>query len=313
MRVSIICPCYNEQLNLVYFFEAIIELKNKLLIQKIDLEVIIVDDYSTDNSVKLINAFVEKYEDIILVRNSRNYGVYRTSYIGLYKASGDVVVPMFPVDLQDPPEVLYDLIMKKNNTKTTGVFGRKIMRQENFILSNLRILFYLLLDKFSNKSVNRNVGEFGVVDKWVVDECLRRNDYYPYLRGMISNITSDLIFIDYTWKKRIAGKSKHNIGNLYDQGMNAFVSSGTHFFRPLVFLGFLISITSISFSILNMILYFTSRQLFEFQGIASLIVITSFLFGFLIVFMGFLGEYIVAIHSQVRGSDRVKDDRNEKI
>lgn len=311
MKVSIISPCYNEELNLEHYFKSLKDLKNKLA-DRIDLEVIIVDDNSKDSSATLISKFSNENKWVTPVFNSRNYGVYRTSYRGLHYATGEIVVPMFPVDLQDPPDVLYQLILKKINSKVTGVFGKKIKREENFILASMRNIFYFLLDKFSNKQTNRNVGEFGVVDKWVINECITRNDYYPYLRGMISNITSDLEFVDYVWKKRIAGKSKHNLVNLYDQAMNAFVSSGTHFFRPLVILGFLISMASICFSILNVFLYFSDKQLFEFHGIASLIVITSFLFGFLIIFMGFMGEYIIAIHSQVRGLDRITKGNNNE-
>lgn len=311
MKLSIISPCYNEELNLPYFFEAIKKLKHSLS-GKVDFEVIIVDDKSNDNSRILIKRFTDENDWAIPIFNSRNYGVYRASYKGLHVASGDIIAPMFPVDLQDPPEVLYQLILKKIDAKVTGVFGRKIKREENLLLENTRKVFYYLLDRLSNKQTNKNVGEFGVVDRWVIDECINRNDYYPYLRGMISNITSDLLFIDYTWEKRKAGKSNHNLINLYDQAMNAFISSGTHFFRPLVIFGFIISLASIGFSMLNIFLYLYDKKLFEINGVASLIVITSFFFGFLIVFMGFLGEYIIAIHSQVRGLDRANGDMNNE-
>lgn len=305
MKLSIVSPCFNEELNLLFFFEEIDKLLNKVKKDfNLDLEVIIVDDGSTDSSRDIIKGFAKNNNFIIPVFNPRNYGVYRASYAGLKIASGDIVVPMFPVDLQDPPDVLYDLIAAKINIGSTGVFGRKVDREEGVILSGLRNFFYILLDFISNSSVNRNVGEFGVLDKWVIDECIKRNDYYPYLRGMFSNISSDFRYIDYTWKKRINGKSKHNLLNLYDHAMNAFVSSGAHFFRPLVFIGFLISIISVLFSVLNLGLYIYDRELFSFRGIASIIIMFSFFFGFVLAFLGFLGEYVVAIHSQVRGFDR---------
>ena len=290
-KISIISPCYNEEKSLPYFFIEIEKL-TKLLKNKVNLEFIVVDDNSEDNSVQLLKAYKKKNKSLRLIKNPRNYGVYKATYIGFYYATGELIVPMFPVDLQDPPEILYKMIISKIKSNKTGIFGRKILREENFIMKNARIFFYYLIHKFNKGSVNKNVGEFGIIDRWVIDSCLKRNDYYPYLRGMITNITSDLDFLDYTWKARIAGKSKLNLMNLYDHAINAFLSSGTKFFRPLVVIGFFVSLISLFFSFANVYLYFTEKKLFGVSGIPSLLVLTSLFFGFIIFFLGLLGEYI---------------------
>ena len=238
-----------------------------------------------------------------MIENKRNYGVYRSSYIGLKYAKGQWIVPMLPVDMQDPIETLEEMIVLKSKSTKTGVFGKKTDRQEGFFTKNLRLAYYRILNFTSPRKTNQNVGEFGVIDRWVVDECLIRNDYYPYLRGMISNITDDIQFHEYVWESRLFGISKHNYIKLYDHAINGFISSGAHFFRPLTLGGFLISFFSILFALLNIGLYIFNRSLFEIDGIATIIVFGSFSFGFLFIFLGLLGEYILAIHAQVRGLD----------
>ena len=308
-KISIISPCYNEEKSLPFFFIEIEKL-SKLLKNKADLEFIVVDDYSKDRSVQLLKDYKKINKSLRLILNPRNYGVYKTSYIGNSYAKGELIVPMFPVDLQDPPDVLYKMIMLKLKSTKTGIFGRKINREESFVLRNTRTFFYYLLEKFNKNNVNKNTGEFGIVDRWVIEACLKRNDYYPYLRAMISNITSDLDFIDYVWKKRITGKSNFNFFDLYDHAVNAFLSSGTKFFRPLIFLGFLFSFFAVFFSFLNIYLYFFDKTLFDTKGIASLLVLISLFFGFVITFLGLLGEYVSAIHSQVRGINSVSKQKS---
>ena len=311
-KISIISPCYNEEKNLPFYFVEIEKL-TKLLKNKAYLEFIVVDDNSKDNSVKLLKIYKKKNKFLRLIKNPRNYGVYKATYIGLSYATGELIVPMFPVDLQDPTDVLYKIIILKLKSRKTGIFGRKIHREENFLLRNTRIFFYYILKKINKNTVYKNTGEFGIVDRWVIDSCLKRNDYYPYIRGMISNVTSDIDFVDYAWKKRLRGKSNFNFMDLYDHAMNAFLSSGTKFFRPLVFLGFLVSLFAVFFLFINIYLYFFDRGLFETKGIASLLVLISLFSGFIITFLGLLGEYILAIHSQVRGIDSVSKQKSWEV
>ena len=301
MKISIVSPCFNESENLSNYFNSIKEIS--LAFPEHIFEIVIVDDFSTDSSREMILHESEKNPNIVPVLSPRNYGVYKTTYAGLRFATGDLIVPMFPVDLQDPPEVLIQMIAIKLSSSFTGVFGRKIGREESFPLKQIRTLFYSILSLISSNNINKNVGEFGIVDRWVIDACLLRNDYYPFIRGIISNITSDILFFEYTWQKRSHGKSNHNYVTLYDHGLNAFISSGAHFFRPLVFFGFAVSFASILFGMLNIFLYFFDSALFQLRGIASIIVLLSIFFGLIFIFLGFIGEYIMAIHAQVRGID----------
>jgi glycosyltransferase involved in cell wall biosynthesis len=303
--VSIVSPCYNEQDNLSNCFEALKDLQTWHVQKGLELEVIIVDDGSRDNSRNMIWSFCSKNPWAKGVFNSRNFGVYRTAYHGLRYCRGQWIVPMFPVDLQDPPEVLKKLIEAKAATNAAAVMGRKIGREESPVMAGLRKLFYLIAARLSSYKLQQNAGEFGVLDRWIVEELLRRDDYYPFLRGMIANITADIVTVDYVWQRRTAGVSKHNLVLLYDHAMNGLISTGRSFIRPIVIFGFLVGFSSFVFAFFNVLLWILNPSSFAISGLPTLIVGLFFLMGVLFMALGLLGEYVVAIHAQVRGYDRV--------
>jgi len=307
--LSIVSPCYNEEANLDAFFHAIDDLYQWCRNRDIDIEVIIVDDGSTDQSRRMIENRCLQSHWVKAVFNARNFGVFRTSYHGLRYCSGRWVVPMFPVDLQDPPDVLKQLIEEKTKTNSAAVMGRKVGREESALMASLRKLFYLIASKLSSNKLERNVGEFCVLDRWIVDECLRRDDYYPFLRGMIANITDDIVNVDYVWKRRAAGVSKHNLILLYDHAINGLVSTGRSFIRPIVVLGMIVGTLSFVFALVNIAMWLINPESFGISGLPTLIVGLFFLMGIVLVVLGLLGEYIYAVHAQVRGADRTIHSR----
>jgi len=303
-RLSVVSPCYNEEANLDMFFNAVEDLRKWCAQQDIDLEVVIVDDGSTDASRRMIEKYCATAAWVKAVFNARNLGVYRTSYHGLRYCTGEWIVPMFPVDLQDPPDVLKQLIATKLETNAAAVMGKKVGREESALMAASRRLFYLIVSNMSSNKLEKNAGEFGVLDRWIVDECLRRDDYYPFLRGMIANITDQIVNVDYVWKRRTAGVSKHNLILLYDHAINGMVSTGRSFIRPIVVLGFIVGISSFLFALTNVALWLFIPDSFALSGLPTLIVGLFFLMGVVLVVLGLLGEYIYAVHAQVRGADR---------
>ena len=302
--VSVVSPCYNEQANLPAYFEAIRDLRAWCAQTDCELEVVIVDDGSSDNSREMIASFCTQHAWVKAAFNARNVGVYRTSYHGLRYCTGDWIVPMFPVDLQDPPDVLKELLETKARVSAAIVMGKKIGREESPLMEGLRKLFYVVITNLSSNQLERNAGEFGVLDRWIIEECLRRDDYYPFLRGMFANITSDVVNVDYVWRRRTAGVSKHNLAQLYDHAVNGLVSTGRSFIRPIVVLGILVGLSSFLFALANVMLWLVRPGSFALSGLPTLIVGLFFLMGVVLVVLGLLGEYIFAIHEQVRGSDR---------
>lgn len=304
MTLSVVSPCYDEEDNLDSFFDAIQDLREWCMQRDIDLEVVVVDDGSTDASRRIIEDRCARTGWVKAVFNARNIGVYRTAYHGLRYCTGQWIVPIFPVDLQDPPDVLKLLLEEKMKTNAAAVMGKKVGREESPFMVASRKLFYLIVSNLSSNKLEKNAGEFGVVDRWIMDECLRRDDYYPFLRGIIANITDEIVNVDYVWKRRAAGVSKHNLILLYDHAINGLVSTGRSFIRPIVVLGLMVGVSSFLFALTNLTLWILMPDAFALSGLPTLIVGLFFLMGMLLVVLGLLGEYIYAIHAQVRGADR---------
>lgn len=300
MKISFVSPCYNEVDGLPDFYEAIIMLKKKMARLKLDTEFIIVDDHSNDGTFESLKRNLPKLETARLIRNHQNLGVYRATYQGLRIVSGDIVVPMFPVDLQDPPLVLHELILKKLECKSAAVMGKKKEREESKITEFLRLLFYRLLTFTSGGKISKNVGEFGVVDRWIVDEIIKKDDYYPFIRSMIPRLTNDIIFIDYTWVARTHGTSHYSLLDYYSHAINGFLSNGSSLFRPVIIFGFFVALSSLIFGLVNIVLYIFNAELFPIKGIPSILVIFSMILGFIVTVIGFIGEFILAIHDHVR-------------
>ena len=297
--ISIVAPCWNEGKNVIYCYDEVKKVFNNDL-QNYDWELIFANDFSTDDTTKLLEDLASKDPSHVkVINNARNYGVYRSTFNALKYASGDAVVPMLPVDLQDPPEEIPNLVKEWENGYSV-VYGMRYHRQEGFILKNIRRLYYVLLNRFSEIKIPKYAGEFQVIDRSVLNALKQYDDYYPFIRGMIANVNSNSKGMHYTWKKREHGKSKHNYYKLYDQGINGLISFSNIPIRTIIFSGLIVSLFSFIFIFVQIFSHFFAKGHVAPPGISTLIVGMFFFFGLLLVFLGVLGEYVAAIHAQVR-------------
>lgn len=297
-KISIISPCFNEGENVVICYEAVKKLfENEL--RNYEREHIFADDCSQDDTLSFLNQIAAKDKNIKVIVNSRNYGVYRSTFNALKTATGDVIVPMLPVDLQDPPEEIPRFIKEWENGFRV-VYGMRYEREENFLMKNIRRLYYILLTKTSDISIPRYAGEFQVIDRSVLNALKQYNDYYPFIRGMIANVCSTRKGMHYTWAKRKLGKTNHNLYKLYDQGINGLISFSNIPLRLMIFFGLFISFLSFLFVLIQIVMHLFTNGRVAPPGVATAIVGIFFFFGIQFLFLGLIGEYISAIHSQVR-------------
>jgi len=296
--ISIYTPCFNEEKNIHYCYQEIKKIfRNNLKNYK--YEHIFGDNGSEDNTLNILKDIARKDKNIKIVAFSRNFGAFNSIYHGTTICSGDAILPMLAVDLQDPPEVIIKMI-KKWETGYDIVYGRKIKRDENFILRKFRNFYYKLVRKTSYIHIHENVGEFCIISKKVQDELKKYNDYYPYLRGMIANCGFKYTFIDYKWGKRKFGKSTASFIILLNDAINGLISFSTFPIRLCVILGFIVSSFSLLYALISLILSIVFYQEFAQPGINLIITAIFFFFGFVLFFVGIIGEYVGAIHQQVR-------------
>ncbi len=289
--------CYNEAENVDKLIAAVEYEFSKL--PQYEYEHVFIDNHSTDNTVELLkkHAATKKYIKIIV--NVKNFGHIKSPYHGLMQCTGDASVALV-ADLQDPPHVLPEMF-KKWEEGHKIVACVKTKSEENFLMYQLRGLFYKLLKKFSPKGsdIIQQFTGFGLYDKSFLDVVRKLDDPYPYFRGLVSDFGHNIYRLEYTQAARHGGKSNNNFFTLYDMAMLGFVNHSKIPLRMAAFIGFFTSVVSF----LVALIYFAYKLIFwhEFQsGMAPLVIGVFFFSSVQLFFIGIIGEYIGAIYTQVK-------------
>ena len=297
-KISVISPCFNEELNVKECYKAVNAVFKEYL-SDYDYEHIFTDNSSNDNTVNILRKIAADDKRVKVIVNSRNFGPLKSTFNGVLRSSGDAVLVMLAVDLQDPPELIPEFV-KKWEEGFKIVAGSRREREEGIIMRNTRKLFYHLVLKLSYISIPPYVGEFQLIDKVIVDKLREFDDYNPYIRGMIASCGYETIIIPYKWKSRKKGKSKLKLYHLIDIALNGLISFSNIPMRSAIVLGTLISIISLTYAIIVLIINIVFYRVIAPPGIATLITALFFFSGVNLLLLGLLGEYISAIHSQVR-------------
>ena len=298
--ISIVTPCYNEEDNIEELHTQIVQIMSGF--PQFDFEHIYIDNASTDRTIPILRQLAAKDKRVKVILNTRNFGHIRSPFHGLLQARGDAVVYMVS-DLQDPPALIKDFL---DNWEAGNkiVIGIKKRSEESKLFFLLRSVYYRILSKVSEVPLFVDFTGFGLYDQKIIEILRKIDDPYPYLRGLIADISCDVVKINYLQPARKRGITKNNFFSLFDMAMLGFTNNTKVPLRVSIFLGFIIA--TISFFVGLFYLFF---KLFNWQdfslGLAPLVVGMFFLGGVQLLFLGILGEYIGAIYTQVQHRPRV--------
>ena len=295
--ISIVTPCFNEEAGIENCYEEV----RKIFADQLPAyrrEHIFCDNASTDNTVAILKKIAARDPDVRLIVNSRNFGILNNTYNGVMNASGDAVVLFLPADLQDPPELIPTFVQLWEQGYEI-VFGIRAERQEGFLSRTARHLYYRLLSRLSYVTYPPDVGDFQLIDRKVHKAMKGFNDAQPFMRMITFECGFRSIGIPYTWRARATGASKNRFSHLVDQGMLGLISFSTVPIRLCSLAGSLVAGLSLiySFVVFGLGLFITDLA---FQGIPTIIVAIFFFGGIQLIFLGLIGEYILAIYNQVR-------------
>jgi glycosyltransferase involved in cell wall biosynthesis len=302
-KISFISPCFNEQDNVNDLYERVSAIWSKN--PQFNYEFVIIDNASTDDTVKMLKKIASKDSRVKIIVNTRNFGHIRSPYWGILQTTGDATIYMAS-DLQDPPELALDFIAEWEAGYKI-VLATKPVSEGNQFVHFLRKLYYRVLDKISDIQIVRDATGFGLYDRKVLDEIRKINDPYPYLRGLICELGYPIKTIEFTQPRRIRGISKNNFYTLYDIAMLGLVSHSLVPIRIASFLGLVIGFLSI----LMGVLFFAAKLIWWDYfpvGVAPIAIALFGLFGLMFIFMGFLGEYIGVIQTYVSRRPIVVED-----
>lgn len=300
--ISVVSPCFNEEDNVATCHATVRRIFEQHL-PGYERQHIFVDNASTDRTVEILKGIAAEDPSVGLVVNSRNFGVFRSSYNGLRYATGDAILVMLPVDLQDPPDLLPEFVRLWESGYEI-VAGARKNRRESLALRAGRAVFYRIVNALSDFELTPDVGELQLVDRKVLDAVLSYNDQYPYIRGILASVGFKRVIVPYDWEVRKRGVSKHNLLMLVDQALNAIFSFTRAPMRFCTLSGTAIAIASILFAIFSILMWFLNPDLGP-RGTTTIIVALFLLSGIQLIFIGMLGEYVTSIQAQVRGGPMV--------
>ena len=298
MLISVITPCLNERNNLATCRDRVRAVFTNSL-PEYDYEHIFADNMSVDGTRDLLRELAVTDPNVKVILNSRNFGPDASMLNALRRARGDAVMVMIPADLQDPPELIPEFISKwRSGFKV--VYGVRKNRNEGLIMKRMRSIFYLAVSWLSTIKIPRDVGDYQLIDREVTNALMQFDDRRPYLRGMIASCGFPAAGIDYDVEDRVGGLTTNNVWRLIDQGLNGLISFSTLPLRICMAAGVAISIVSLIYATFSFIENLIHYREITAPGIPTLIVALFFFGGVQLFFLGVLGEYVSAIHSQVR-------------
>lgn len=294
IRYSIIIPVFNE--------EAVISETYRRLKQVMDqteesYELLFVNDGSRDRSASIIKGFSENDETVKLISFSRNFGHQVAITAGMDYAAGDAVV-IIDADLQDPPELIPEMIAKWREGYDV-VYAKRLKRKgETFFKKQTAKLFYRILRASTDILIPVDTGDFRLMDRKVCEEMKRLSEKNRFVRGLVSWVGFRQTAVEYIRDERLAGETKYPLKKMLKLCLDGITSFS---FKPLKLASYLGGTLSLSGLIYLMIILYL--KLFDGAAIAAwhpLAIIQLFFSGFILIMLGILGEYIGRIYDEAR-------------
>lgn len=291
--ISIVLPVFNEEAGIQATIDTLL---NYIEQQEENYELIFVDDGSKDKSVEIIKRALAQNDHIKLVEFSRNFGHQLAITAGLEYTKGDAVVVM-DADLQDPPEVIPQMI-KKWREGYQIVYGKRMQRDGETIFKKFTAkMFYRTFQKLATINMPLDTGDFRLMDRRAVQQLLKLHEKDPFVRGQVTWIGFKQTSVLYHRQERIAGETKYPLSKMIKLAVDGITSFSM---RPLHFVN-LFSVVPLVSGVFSLgYLIATSNYSFASIGITVLL----FTLGLLMLSIGILGSYLGRVLDQVNNRPR---------
>jgi glycosyltransferase involved in cell wall biosynthesis len=292
--ISVMTPCFNEEDNVDALYERIRSAFATL--PNYRYEHVFIDNASTDQTVPRIKKIAARDRNVKLIVNNRNFGHIRSPLHAFYQVRGDAVIAL-AADLQDPPEMIPQYVQKWAEGYKV-VVGVKPRSRELKLMAYVRRSYYAFVGRISDVPLIPNFTGFGLYDREVIEAVRAIDDRYPYFRGIIADLGYARAEIPFVQPRRERGISKNNFYSLYDNAMLGITNHSKVPLRVATFCGFALSLASLLIALSYLVAKLVFWNSFSL-GTAPLVIGVFFLGAVQLFFVGILGEYIGAIHTQV--------------
>ena len=287
LTLSLVVPVFNEVETVSLFLERVTQVFEK--IPSINLDIVFVNDGSSDNTLKRLLELQQGNTTIRIVDLSRNFGKEAALTAGLKAAAGQVVVPI-DVDLQDPPELILNMLEKWREGFDVVLGKRSSRDSDSWAKKQSANWFYRIHNKISTPEIPENVGDFRLMDRVVVDALNELPESCRFMKGLFAWVGFRTATVEYARPERIAGTTKFNGWRLWNFALEGLTSFSTDPLRIWTYLGGVIALSSFVFAIF--IVLRSLIQGIDLPGYASVIVSVTFLGGLQLIGIGVIGEYL---------------------
>lgn len=292
VKYSIIVPMYNEEEVIEHTYERL-----KLVMDNADesYELIFVNDGSKDRTVELVSMICDFDPNVRLINFSRNFGHQIAISAGMDYAKGDAIV-VIDADLQDPPEVIIDMIAKWKEGFEV-VYGKRLKRKGETAFKKLTAkIFYRILRGLTNVDIPVDTGDFRLIDRKVCDVLRGLKEKNRFVRGLVSWIGFRQTMVEYEREERFAGETKYPLKKMIAFAIDGITSFSYKPLKIATYIGFALSLTS--FLYLIVVIFqrlFTGSTI---AGWASIVAVNLFFNGIILTLLGIIGEYIGRIYDE---------------
>ena len=290
--LSVVVPVYNEQEVLE---ETHAELTETMDAMGESYELIFVDDGSRDESPAILENLRRKDERVSVISFSRNFGHEIANAAGLHYARGDAVI-LIDADLQDPPDLIPRMVAKWRDGNQVVYGVRRSRAGETGPKRATSYLFYSLISRISDTEIPRNVGDFRLMDRQVVDVFRQMREYHPFFRGMISWCGFRQTGIEFDRRPRAKGTSKYPYFRLTKLAFDTITSFSTLPLRALTYFAGLVMLGSVGFVVAVGMM----RLRIDIEPMWWLLGAMGFCTGLVLGAVALVGEYVLRMHAQTQ-------------
>jgi dolichol-phosphate mannosyltransferase len=293
-RVSVVVPVFNEEEIIGLFYDRMSHVLSNL--DGLSWEIVFVDDGSQDGSFAKLSALADQDPHIKVLKFSRNFGHQIAITAGVDEARGDCVV-IIDSDLQDPPEVIPDMVDQWRRGFDV-VYGVRSEREgETAVKLMTASIFYRLLGRMTNVQIPANVGDFRLMSRRVVEQLKLLREKDRFVRGLVSWVGFRQTGVTYRREARQAGTTKYPLGKMIKFAFDGITSFSTVPLKLATWTGYLAALAAV----LYLISVFIQRALgITVEGWATIMVAMLFLGSVQLICLGILGEYLGRIFNEVK-------------
>ncbi|AXI28994.1 MULTISPECIES: glycosyltransferase family 2 protein [Priestia] len=294
VKYSIVVPVYNEEEVIHETYRRLTEVMRST---KEAYELLFVNDGSRDRTAEIIKEYSEQDPAVVLLDFARNFGHQIAITAGMDYARGEAVV-VIDADLQDPPELILEMIEKWKQGFDVVYAKRTKRKGETYFKKQTAAMFYRFLRAMTDIDIPLDTGDFRLLDRKVCNQMNSIQEKNRFVRGLVSWVGFKQIAVEYERDERLAGESKYPLKKMLKLSMDGITSFS---YKPLKLASYAgVTLSGIGFIYLFVVLYLKLFTDSTITGWSSLIVIQLFFSGIILIILGMIGEYIGRIYDETK-------------